>query len=117
MGHHTWFHKDRETYEKLEKLYEKSDQHEDGEIYLEPEELSILNLEIDNLYDANDTEFHDCFRSIKKDEYGNWADDKIYSREECLKWLEDNKEVVYNLNLTRVHQFWDKYPNGVIDFG
>ncbi len=56
MGQHTWFLKSKELYEKQNKLYEKLDKHEEGEIYLDDIELHQLNHEIDTIDNQNETE-------------------------------------------------------------
>ena len=60
-----------------------------------------------------DTGFHDLF--IK---YG-YPDDRLFSLDETLDYLNDskNKCVVYEDSLSRIKDFWEKFPNGMIEFG
>lgn len=117
MGLHTWFHKDRKLYEEIQQLAFKETQFEDGEIWLD--ELDLLNLEnlLDELEAKNKTNYHDCFRTTKREPNGEYCLDVIYSKKECADWLLKNKEFIYNVNEERINDFWDEFPNGVIDFG
>ena len=134
MGLHTWFHKDKKIYDEIEELYNELDKHENYEIYLDDIELLQLNTKIDKLEDINKANYHDCFRTSKR-EVGNdeYTLDKIYSKYQCEKWLDDNKDSVYfsstifdtpeqiekytKYGLEQIDKFWYEYPDGVIDFG
>ena len=117
MGQHTWFYKNKELYLKEQEIYSKLDKYEDGEIFLDDLDLLALNSEADKINDKNDAGYHDLFRTWKRDENGYYTEDKIFSKQECDKWLEDNKDVVGDVNTESLNKFWEEYPNGVIDFG
>ena len=133
MGQHTWFLKSKELYLKQNELYEKLDKFENGEIYLDDLELLQLNTEIDEIGEQNDTDYHDLFRTGKRNEDGTYTDDVIFSKKECFEWIDkpenfvsfkntifetDKQEKInreYSIN--KLNEFWGKYPDGVIYFG
>lgn len=119
MGMHTWFYKDKTLYNEAKKIYQDYlDKFENDEIYLDDLEVLQLNTRLNEIDKLNDTEFHDVFRTNKREQNnGEYSLDVIYSKEECNKWLTENKELVHNLNKDHLDEFWNKYPNGVIDFG
>jgi hypothetical protein len=119
MGQHTWFIKDQTKYKQLQAIYERIEAQENGAAYYD--DFEILEMKADALYDEIDCDdFHDVFRTNKRNILGQYTDDIITSREECFKWLEDNKDTVYG-QVPNAHEilnkFWDKYPNGLIRFG
>lgn len=117
MGQHTWFYKDKDKYLKMIDIYEKMDKaemYEDG--YDELDAYAFFN-ESEKLREENSADYHDCFRTSKRNEDGTYTDDVIYSKKECDEWLESNKEFVYSLDKESLDRFWDEHPNGVIDFG
>lgn len=114
MGQHTWFNKSKELYLKSQEIYKKVDDAENGIIYLDNLELLQLISELDKIYEENDTEYHDLFRTNKRNEDGTYTDDVIFSKEECDKWIKDNNIIVtYPDELSK---FWEEYPDGVIYF-
>lgn len=133
MGQHTWFLKDKELYLKQNELYKKLDSFENDEIYLDDLEIYQLNSEIDQIDKENKADYHDLFRTSKRNVDGTYTDDVIFSSKECFEWIDkpenlvsfkntvfetDEKERVnreYSIN--KLNEFWDKYPNGVIYFG
>lgn len=117
MGLHTWFHKDRKLYDEEVNLYRKIDLHESGEDFLDDLDLLIINNRIDEIFKTNGAKYHDCFRTSKRNDDGSYIDDVIYSKEECDKWLEENKDKIYYLDRINLDKFWDEFPDGVIDFG
>jgi hypothetical protein len=133
MGQHTWFIKNKELFLKQNELYEKLDAFEENKIYLDNMELLQINAEIDEIDKHNRTDYHDLFRTVKRNEDGSYTDDVIFSKEDCFKWLEINvntisfKHCYWETNeqeakykqeaLIRLNKFWDEYPNGVIYFG
>ena len=117
MGQHTWFLKDKDIFNQEQNIYKKLDKYESGEIEYDDTDYLMLQKESMRLWDENKTEFHDCFRTNKRETNGEYCLDIIYSLEECDKWLLDNKELIYYLNLDSIQEFWFKYPNGVIEFG
>jgi len=133
MGQHTWFRKDKETYLKLNEIYDKLYKHETGEEWLDDLDILHLESESSDLYDQNETDYHDLFRTSKRNEDGTYTDDVLFSYEETLKWMEDNKEHVSFSHTVfdspekieenkkwcfqKLREFWAEYPNGVIDFG
>jgi hypothetical protein len=117
MGQHTWFYKSKDLYYKVEYLYSKLDEFEESLIDLSDDELNNIWNEINQIEDINSTEFHDCFRTSKRNIDRSYILDVISSKEECYYWIEKNKEHVYNLNEEYLNQFWEEYPDGIIDFG
>jgi hypothetical protein len=133
MGQHTWFYKNQDLRKKEIELCKKINDHDSGIAWLDDMELYQIEHEIKKIGEDNRAEYHDLFRTNKMDEDGTYTNDVIYSKKECLKWLEDNKEsisfkYVYNEteeeeaqhrieSLKSLNEFWEKYPNGFIDFG
>ena len=133
MGQHTWFLKDKELYLQQNELYKKLDSFENDEIYLDDLELYQLNSEIDQIYKENKADYHDLFRTSKRNVDGTYTDDVIFSSKECFEWIDKPENLVsfkntmfetdeqervnrqYSIN--KLNEFWDKYPNGVIYFG
>jgi len=89
---------------------------------LQPERHSYLR---DGVYWVVVDDFHNGFRTKYNE---TW----LFSLEETLKFIEDNdadiyytdvwndetpREVLKERKLRRVHEFWEKYPNGSIHFG
>lgn len=133
MGQHTWFLKSKELYLKQNELYDKLDKFENNEIYLDDLELLQINTEIDEIDKQNDAEYHDLFRTGKRNEDNTYTDDVIFSKKECFEWIDKHENCVSFKNtvfdtdeqvakykergLKRLKQFWKDYPNGVIYFG
>ncbi len=133
MGMHTWFKKDKVLFLEQRSLYDKIDSHEREEIYLDEAELDQLWHKVNELNKLNDTDYHDLFRTSKRNNDGTYTDDVIFSRKECFAWLEDNKDFVSfrntvfdtdeqiienkNRSIKMLNEFWEKYPDGVIYFG
>ena len=133
MGQHTWFLKDKELYLKQNELYKKLDSFENYEIYLDDLELYQLNSEIEDIDKENKADYHDLFRTSKRNVDGTYTDDVIFSSKECFEWIDKPENLVsfkntvfetdeqervnreYSIN--KLNEFWDKYPNGVIYFG
>ena len=133
MGQHTWFLKSKELYLKQNELYDKLDKFENNEIYLDDLELLQINTEIDEIDEQNNAEYHDLFRTYKRNEDGTYADDVIFSKKECFEWIDKSENCVsfkntvfdtdeqekinreYSIN--KLNEFWDTYPDGVIYFG
>jgi len=133
MGLHTWFYKEKELYEEYVALNDKLYAYEINEIYLDDIEILQINHRIDEISKINDCRYHDLFRTHKRNSDGTYTNDVIYSKNECFKWLKDNREFVSYKNtvfdseeeereLKRtsykvLNKFWNEYPNGVIAFG
>jgi hypothetical protein len=134
MALHTWFYKDKKLYNEREKFYEQLDKHEKNEIFLDDTDILQIIDRIDEIDKLNKTDFHDCFRTTKREaSNGEYTLDKIYSKKDCDKWLEENKKTVYwnrtlfdtdkqkkeyrKLGLVCLNKFWDEFSNGVIEFG
>jgi hypothetical protein len=121
MGQHTWFYRDQELRKKEIELWQRLDAHDDGEIFLEDIEITQINEEIDIIRKQNDAEYHDLFRTGKRNTDRTYTDDKILSKKECNQWLEENKESVSwddeDVCRKLLNEFWEVYPNGAIDFG
>jgi hypothetical protein len=58
-------------------------------------------------------EYHDVFRK-----YG-YPEDRLFSLQETLDYINNpnNKCVVYDDTNRRLEEFWNKYPDGFIEFG
>jgi hypothetical protein len=133
MGQHTWFLKSKDLYLKEEELNRKLELFENDEIYLNDMEVYQLNKEIDYIEESNDSEYHDIFRTNKRNENKTYIKDVIFSREECFEWIKNPENCVSfknsvfdtdeqeNINrecaFKDLNEFWDKYPDGVIYFG
>ncbi len=122
MGQHTWFYKDKELREKQIELFEKYlDNFDSNETMLSPSEIDKIYFELAEVSLENETEYHNIFRTSKRKEDNTYIDDVIQSKEECDRWLGENRDTItwedevkdYKL----LNEFWDKYPNGAIDFG
>lgn len=143
MGQHTWFYKDIEVYHKVSKIYQELENYEREKDYGNSEfpELEQLENELNDLIDSNDAEYHDLFRTNKRNDDKTYYDGIITSREECFEFIENpnnhcsfantydynEMQVTHNVLIRQdfhkkhtyklLNEFWDKYPNGVIDFG
>lgn len=133
MGQHTWFSKSKELYLKELQLNEKMDSFEKEEIYLDNMELMQLNHEISEIHDNNRTEFHDLFRTFKRNDDRSYIEDVLFSRKECMEWIkqpsnlvsfkntifdtEEDEKRLRKQSMILLEKFWDKYPDGVIYFG
>ncbi len=121
MGQHTWFYKDKELREKEIEFWEKLNSYDSNETILSPSEVDKIYFELAEVSLGNKTEYHNIFRTSKRKEDNTYIDDVIQSKEECDRWLGENRDTItwedevkdYKL----LNEFWDKYPNGVIDFG
>lgn len=117
MGQHTWFVTDKDLYNESVSLYKEIDDSNEGITYLDEYEIRIREERIDEIEKSIHCDFHDCFRTHKRNEDKTYIDDVITSRKNCIKWLEDNSEFVTNMDKDYLMAFWDKYPNGAIYFG
>ena len=133
MGQHTWFVKDKELYLKQNELHDKLDLFEEGEIYLDDMEIYQINHQIDEIEKENKAEFHDLFRTNKRNPDGTYTDDVILSRKECFEWInkpenrvsfkntvfdsEEQEQLNREYSINKLNEFWEKYPDGVIYFG
>jgi hypothetical protein len=133
MGQHTWFAKDRQLYEEMTEMYQKLNDFEDGLNDLDDYEISKLESKIESIYDSINTDYHDLFRTNKRDSDGEYISDTITSREDCFEWINNPDNLVSFRNtifdsdeqeminreksIEKLNEFWDKYPNGLIYFG
>lgn len=133
MGQHTWFLKSKELYLKQNELYEKLDKFENNEIYLDDLDVLQINTEIDEIDEQNDAEYHDLFRTGKRNEDNTYTNDVIFSRKECFEWInktenyvsfkntvfetDEQEKINREYSINKLNEFWDKYPDGVIYFG
>lgn len=71
-------------------------------------------------YITTDDLYHDLFR------IGNYPVDKLFSLEETLDFIEKNKDKIHSFYFNKIQNkdfkqqledFWQKYPDGMIDFG
>lgn len=120
MGCHTWFLKDKELYLKRAEINKRMEMLKWDAEY-DTVEYDRLFDEAFNLRLKNKTEYHDLFRTTKLTNDGYYTDDVIYSREDCFKWINNPNNKVYftdvELAVRKLNEFWDEYPNGVIEFG
>jgi hypothetical protein len=133
MGIHTWFLKSKELHLKYNALCDKLDAAERCDIYLEHDDFIKLEQESEALRQANKTDYHDVFRTNKRNSDGTYTDDVISSREECFEWIEKPENHVHFKHtmfdtdeqeqenkkkaIRQLNQFWDEYPDGIIYFG
>lgn len=54
---------------------------------------------------------NDLFRGLDYDA------PNLYSRKETLNYIKNNKDKVIDVNYDRIKEFWNKYKDGMIDFG
>ena len=113
----TFFYSDKKTYLKVMDLYQKIYDNDSKLISLSERDLNSIWKKIEHYEDLIYTEYKNCFISRKRKSDGSYIDDVIFSKKECIKWIEDNKSTISIINLNKIDEFWDKYPNGVIDFG
>jgi hypothetical protein len=73
------------------------------------EENTRITYDRDSGMFYQETPFHDCFR------HGNYKAPKLYSLQQTLDFI--NNERVYSVNMESIHEFWEKYPDGMIQFG
>lgn len=73
---------------------------------------SCLRLNIDSVLYVN-CEYHDLFRKY------TFSEDKLFSLEETLNYIEKYKDEIslFEDTFELLKEFWNKYPDGVIDFG
>lgn len=95
MGCHTWFYRPIK----------------ENEVPADTCEYSDLMFGDDRFTDVDTP--HDIFR------IGNYPEIYLTSLSESLNFIEQNKEKIYfNDNWEeKLKEFWDKNPNGVIEFG
>lgn len=133
MGQHTWFYKDKELYLREQELEEKIELYSEGKLELSDFEIKSIQNEIDEISDKNDAEYHDLFRTHKRTSDNSYIEEIITSKSQCLEWVdnpdnvvsfkktifEDDEQEALNKKraLELINEFWNKYPNGLIDFG
>lgn len=118
MGQHTWFFKNKTHYSLQKEIDRKWTSFDDGEIYLDDLEQSQLFEKEKELNKLNNySEYHNCFRTSKRNEDKTYIEDEIFSKKECNEWLEENKDTIYYIDKEDLDKFWEKYPEGVINFG
>lgn len=85
------------------------------------------------IFEENQAPYHDLFRTNKYRKNGDYITDQLTSREQCFAWIADPKnKVSYKRSIfdddeqepknkieahRLLNEFWDKYPNGLINFG
>ena len=47
----------------------------------------------------------------------DYSQENLHSREETLALIKNNNNTVEEVNIEKINEFWDKYPDGLIDFG
>ena len=60
-----------------------------------------------------ETDFHDTFRK-----YG-YPEDRLFSLQETLDYINnpENNCTIYENTIEKLEEFWNKYPDGMIEFG
>lgn len=127
MGQHTWFVKNKAAYLEQEELYERLENDYTGEFSYD------LNVEINKLEKENKTEYHDLFRTGKRNSDGTYTSDTLSSLAETLEWISNPENLVtfrrtvfdtqmqelkyQEEALIKLLEFWEKYPKGLIYFG
>lgn len=127
MGQHTWFVKNKAAYLEQEELYERLENDYTGEFSYD------LNVEINKLEKENKTEYHDLFRTGKRNSDGTYTSDTLSSLADTLEWISnpdnhvtfrhtvfdtDTQETkYYEKAMVKLREFWEKYPKGLIYFG
>ena len=117
MGQHTWFYKEKDKFLKMKELYEKVDRAENYEDGYDELDAEVFYSETEKIRKENEADYHDCFRTSKRNEDGTYTEDIILSKKECDEWLEKNRETVHYLNEESLDKFWKEHPNGAIEFG
>jgi len=102
--------------EELNKFKDNIENLSDDEIFESFAEKSLQNLTYikDNgLYKSDNSLPHDLFRK-----YG-YPDDVLLSLEETLSYMFDpkNKCQIFEYSKKDIIEYWNKYPDGMIDFG
>lgn len=118
MGQHTQCYKSKTRYDELQSMYDTLNKVDSWVVYMDPADKYALEASIDRLYhESKDDKYWDVFRTNKRNPDGTYTDDIIHGKDECDKWLVDNKDLVYSMDRDRLNKFWDEYPDGVITFG
>lgn len=60
-----------------------------------------------------ETDYHDLFRKYK------YPEDHLYSLQETLDYIQKYKDeiTIYEWTFTKLEQFWNQHPDGLIQFG
>ena len=127
MGLHTWFVKSKAAYLEQEELYERLENDYTGEFSYD------LYFDINKIEKENNAEYHDLFRTGKRNPDGTYTSDTLSSLTETLEWISnpenhvsfkntvfdtDEQEAEYRENaIIKLKEFWEKYPEGLIYFG
>lgn len=63
--------------------------------------------------------FKNCDDHANQFRIGGYPEDQIFSKEECLKFIEKNKDKIefFDDTYKRLDDFWDMYPDGYMHFG
>jgi len=91
MGQHTWFYKKKRNIRMTQLVVGKG---------------------------TNFSEYHNLFRTTKRETDGEYCKDEINSYEEMVIWLFENRDTLYGeFRKQSLREFWKKYPEGCINFG
>ncbi len=123
-----WFLENCEHSDDYKVNYENDLKNNDGELSIESElyelkhDLSIFDETISPLriFDEKTNAYYIETEDYYKDNMFrcyDWNQENLHSREETLKLIENNNNTVEDVNIDKVNEFWDKYPDGLIDFG
>jgi hypothetical protein len=113
MGQHTFFYKDREKCKEMLHLHRTIEQAEKNLITLTEDDICKIENRLSELED-NESEFCDAFRTNKRNADGTYFEHYIFSKEECIKWIEENKDSIWYFDKEYFNQFWEKYPYGAV---
>jgi hypothetical protein len=63
--------------------------------------------------------FINCEQHSNQFRIGGYPEDEIFSKEECMKFIEKNKDKIQFFEQTYewLDEFWNKYPDGFMNFG
>ena len=94
MGQHTWFLKNKTDFFREKQISDLLEKHEVQEIHVD--NYLELDSEFWNLHDSNKTEYHDIFRTNKRNTDNSYIEVELFSYDETVKWIEENEETIYH---------------------
>ncbi len=81
--------------------------------------VAVLNSFDNNIkYIKNKGLYKECEDFLNIFRISNYPTDKLFSKEECIQFIENNKDKVeiFDTTYKLLDEFWDKHPNGMIYF-
>lgn len=118
MGQHTWFYKDANTLREKVALEQRLNSltKEHGVIFPPAEvviEMNAINDKIDQL-DKDEKLTRDLFRTGKRNPDGTYYEEDLFTKEDVLKFIRENRETIFYFDREGFDEFWKKYPNGAV---